>query len=100
MVVEPRNATDQKDMTRPRMWGALDSCRTLLPSEEKLIEQIPTKTKANPVSSNVGMKAAARTAAPNKSEALTSLYGVIPLRLAKKRPPKAAPTPIEAVRKA
>ena len=44
MVVVPRNATDQNDITRPRIWGELSSCRMLLPSDEKLIELIPTST--------------------------------------------------------
>lgn len=47
MVVEPRKAIVQKDMTRPRICGALVSCKVLLPSEEKLIEQIPTKTRTS-----------------------------------------------------
>src|ERR1700690_3638022 len=49
MVVEPRKAIDQNDITRPRICGELSSCNMLLPIEEKLIELIPTKTKAKPV---------------------------------------------------
>ena len=73
MVVEPRNDTVQKDMTRPRICGELSSCKMLLPSEEKLIEQIPTSTMASAESSRLGMKAAARTANPNSRAALISL---------------------------
>src|SRR5512142_1545724 len=47
-VVEPRNATDHSDITRPRIWGELSSCSRLLPSEEKLIEAAPTATSARP----------------------------------------------------
>src|SRR5450830_954837 len=58
MVVEPRKAIDQNDMTRPRICGELTNCKVLLPSEEKLIEQTPTNTRASPESSKLGMKAA------------------------------------------
>src|SRR5512140_2227771 len=88
-VVVPRKATVQSDMTRPRIFGELSSCRVLLPSEEKLIEKIPTTTRASPESHKLGMKAAAKTANPNSNEAPTSLYGWTPLRLAKKMPPTA-----------
>ena len=33
MVVEPKKAIDQKDITRPRIWGELDSWRMVLPNE-------------------------------------------------------------------
>ena len=75
MVVDPRNAIDQNDITRPRICGELSSCIMLLPSDEKLIELIPTNTKANPVSNRLGMKAAINTANPNNRDALTTLYG-------------------------
>ena len=72
-LVEPRKATDQKDITRPLICGELTNCKVLLPSEEKLIEQIPTSTKASPESRRLGIKEAANTASPNNNEALTSL---------------------------
>ena len=62
------------------------------------MEEIPTNTKKNAVSNKLGIKDAAKTAKPNSREALTTLYGLMPLRLAKKIPPKAAPNPIEAVK--
>ena len=45
----------------------------LLPSEEKLIEKVPTSTNANPEKSRLGMKAASKTASPKNNEALTNL---------------------------
>ena len=74
-VVDPRKAIDQNDITRPRICGELSSCNRLLPIEEKLMEVIPTNTKAKPVSNKLGMNAAAKTAKPNNKEAVITLFG-------------------------
>ena len=100
IVVEPRKAIDQKAITRPRICGELSNCKRLFPRDEKLIEKIPTSTMTNPVRNRLGMNAAARTASPNRKQALTSLEKRIALRLAKTIPPEVAPIPIAAVKKA
>ena len=98
--VDPRNAMAHRAITRPRISGTLSSCKVEFPSERKLIEKMPTRTRAAMANTRLGAIAAARIAAPNRNAALTIMRGTTRVRLAVYSPPITDPMPIATVRAA
>ena len=92
--VEPRKATVQNDITRPRIPGSLSCCRMTFPSDKKMMEQSPTTVIAITAMASVGTAAAANMARPNTRAATGSMEAVVFRRLAEYRPPIAEPTPL------
>ena len=75
IVVVPRKAIDQNDITRPRICGELPNWMMLLPREVKYIEHTPANTRAIPERAKVGMKAAPKMVVPNKKPAPINMEG-------------------------
>jgi hypothetical protein len=97
--VEPWKATNQRDMTRPRMAGSAVSCRVELPVDMKVMLAAPARESAASSNPSVGATVARAMATPNPVAAIVSgLSPVLPLA-AMNRPPMTAPTPMAAVMK-
>ncbi len=97
--VEPWNATNHSDITRPRISGAAPSCRVELPVDMNVMLAAPTNASATSSSASVGAPVARPIATLNAEAASTSGRSPVLPRAAISRPPATAPTPIAAVMK-
>ena len=97
--VEPWNATNHSDITRPRIAGAAVSWRVAFPVAMKVMLAAPAAASATSSTPRVGASVAPAIATPNAPAARTS--GLVPVRprVATTSPPATAPIPIAAVMK-
>jgi hypothetical protein len=97
MGVEPMNATDHSDITRPRMAGSEDSCRVVLPSDKNVTDPAPTNNRATFSLHEFGATAANPIATPKNRAAQVRAEDLVERRDAAMRPPTTAPIPTHAV---
>ena len=97
--VEPWNATNHSDITRPRIAGSAASWRVELPVDMNVMLAPPANASAASSSAIVGAALASAIATANTNAASTSGRSPVLPRAATSSPPATAPTPIAAVMK-
>ena len=97
--VDPRNATAQSAITRPRICGSAASCSVLLPVERNATLDAPTSAIPTSATGRFGAAAVPSMASPNRPDATTSAGMPVRPHPATYSPPTTAPRPIAAVRK-
>jgi len=95
--VEPWKATNQSDITRPRIAGSAASCSVELPVDMNVMLAPPANASVTSSKPSVGAAAASAIARPKPVAATTSGRSPVLPRAAISRPPTTAPTPIAAV---
>jgi hypothetical protein len=97
--VEPWKATNQSDMTRPRIAGSERSCNVALPTDMNTTEPAPTNVMAISSRARVGAMVARVIAMPYAVTEITSSRAPVRPRVARTSPPTTAPIPMAAVMK-
>lgn len=98
--VEPRNTTEYRAMTRPRMAGPAASCMEALTPAANVTVAMPSGTSATTCQESVGASAASSCAAPNSAADPTSRPGPVRLRAPAASAPRTEPAPMALVRSA
>lgn len=95
--VDPRNATDHSDITRPRKCGRLASCSVLALVERNAVLAAPIASSATSAGPSEGASATPVIVRLNTRESSVSDRRPTFIRRATTRPPITAPTPIAEV---